>query len=136
MAPVAGFALCLAALVVGQIAISAWIQPSVVYDHKIIEDIGVMLTSLTAVAGFVLWRWGKSKKKPEHTNISRWIARLLQAALAMIPVLFGCLYFHLAGKQSERHARTFVSLPPLMYLLTIAMPKKSEKDIYTSNPGG
>jgi len=123
-AMLAGLALCVSALIAGQIAMSYLLRPGTAQNSGIVEDIGYTFTGLTAVLGFILWKWGRTINISKQAIIYYWRTRLIQAMIAVIPVLFGCLYFHIAGKNVERHARTFAALPPLMYLLVVPWRKR------------
>jgi len=119
----AGLTLCATSLVVGQTALSIWLTLGTARYSETIEDIGYTFTGLTAVLGFVLWKWGRYTNTSHQTKTQHWLFRILQAIAAMIPIAFGCAYFCIAGKQVERHARTFAALPPFMYLLVIPRKK-------------
>jgi len=123
----AGLTLCAVALVIGQIAISYWLIPGTARNSEVVKDIGYTFTGLTATLGFILWKWGRFKNISEQTKVHCWRIRMLQAAMAMIPVFFGCFYFYIAGGHVERHARTFAALPPLIYLLAITGQNKTRK---------
>jgi hypothetical protein len=116
-----GFFLCALALAAGQMAIGGWMVPGAAAG--VAEDVGYTFTGLTAALGFILWKWGRSRPTVGWTIPRIWLTRVLQAVVASLPVLIGCLYFGISG--AERHARTFAALPPLMYLL--AMSQKRER---------
>ena len=124
----AGLALCVIALIIGQIAMSCRLTPGTAQNIGIVEDIGYTFTGLTAALGLILWKWGRTINVSNPKTIYHWRTRLIQATLAVTPVVFGCLYFHIAGKSVERHARTFAALPPLMYLLAIKGQKKNHSN--------
>jgi len=58
-----------------------------------------------------------------------WLIKVVQAVFAATPVLFGCIYFSIAGQHTERYARSFAAIPPLMYLLTIKRHKQTNEVI-------
>jgi len=118
-----GFALCATSVIVSQITLSYWLTPGTAQYSEVVKDIGYTFTGLTAAIGFFLWRWGKRTNTSNQSKIGHWNSRILQAIAAMIPILFGCAYFCIAGKQVERHARTFAALPPFVYLLVIVGQK-------------
>jgi hypothetical protein len=124
----AGFVLCVTSLVIGQITMSYWLMPGTEQNSGIVKDIGYTFTGLTAMLGFILWKWSRHVNALCQTKMRYWRSKVLQAMTAMIPVFFGCVYFYIAGKHVEHHARTFAALPPFVYLLTIAGQKNS-KDI-------
>ena len=119
-----GLTFCGVAVVLGQMAMSCWLAPGTARNSGIVEDIGYTFTGLTAAIGYMLWKWGRFKNISKQTNIYYWLTRTLQAATAMIPVFFGCVYFYIAGEYVERHARTFAALPPLMYLLVFKCQRR------------
>jgi hypothetical protein len=105
-----GFFLCAASVAAAQAAIGGCLEPG----GGVPDDVGYAFTGLTAGLGYALWRWGRAGAA-EQTVARVWLTRLLQASVAALPALIGCLYFGMAG--TERHARAFAALPPLMYLL-------------------
>jgi len=118
-ATTAGFVLCAASLAAGQAAIGRLATLGADLGAGFAQDLGYTFTGLTAVLGYALWRWGRAEALAEQTNLRQWRNRLLQAVVASIPVLFGCLYYSVAGQGVELHARTFAALPPLAYLLAV-----------------
>jgi hypothetical protein len=92
----AGFVLCIACLVATQIALGNWVKPGIAQNTGIVEDIGYTFTSLTALAGFILWKWAKSMNISSHTNTYYFWTKLLQTLVAMIPSAFGCIYFYIS----------------------------------------
>jgi len=123
----AGFVLCAAALVAGQIAMSRFLAPGTAQNSGVVQDIGYTFTGLTVALGYFLWRWGRAESNSSLTRTRLWLTKILQAALAVVPALLGCVYFYIAGEYNERHARTFAVLPPLMYLLTIKRQRVAQK---------
>ncbi|MDR1841828.1 MAG: hypothetical protein LBQ86_07885 [Holophagales bacterium] len=115
----AGFALCAVALAAGQTAMSCFLTPGAAQNSGVVQDIGYTFTGLTAAIGYILWRWGRAERNSGQTITRSWLTKMLQAAVAIIPALLGCVYFCMAGEYAEQHARTFAVMPPLMYLLTI-----------------
>jgi hypothetical protein len=124
---VAGFAICLASLCLGQIAIGSWLAPEIASDIGFAQDIGYTFTGLTAALGFLMWKWGKAREPEKPTKYRFWAVNAMQATLASLPVLFGGIYFSVAGKEAERHARTFAALPPVMYLMVVVARKKKHR---------
>ncbi|MDR2696947.1 MAG: hypothetical protein LBB40_00550 [Holophagales bacterium] len=118
-ASLAGLVLCAVSIVAGQIVMSCWLTPGAAQNSEVAEDIGYTFTGLTAVLGFILWRWGRLGNASCQTKAHCWRSRILQAIVAVIPIFFGCAYFCIAGEQVERYARTFAVLPPFVYLLAV-----------------
>jgi len=136
-ADIAGFVLCVIALVSGQIAMSCWLTPGPAQNTGVVQDIGYTFTGLTVALSFILWRWGRLENaassanpvKPPVPSMPRyWLTKMAQAALAAIPMLLGCLYFHMAGRHTERHSRSFAAIPPLIYLLTLRLRRNNLSD--------
>jgi hypothetical protein len=51
-------------------------------------------------------------------------ATLLASALILLCAVFGCLYWALGGGNVERHARTFLALSPVGFLLFVPRPSR------------
>jgi hypothetical protein len=111
---------CAAFLSAGQMAIGGWAAPGTDMGADAVLDVGYTFTGLTAALGCALWKWGRAGRAAKPTKAGLWRSRLLQAAAAAPPALFGCLYSGMAGHGAELHARAFAAMPPLLYLLAVA----------------
>ena len=122
---IAGFAICLASVVLGQVGISRLLG-SGAGGSGAPEDIGYTFTGLTAALGFAVWKWGRAGT--EHKGAKLWARKLFWALVASIAALFGWTYACVGGASVERHARTFASMPLMLYCLTIAKRGRSMGD--------
>lgn len=122
---VLGLALCVAWPLVLQAVLRHAIQPADQSTSETVRQLGYTFTGLTlAAAAFVSWRSDKVRKGLREVPAERRPGRmareiLLYAALFELTALYGILYYALGGPGAERHARAFLALASVMFLVFV-----------------
>ncbi|MBI4912130.1 MAG: hypothetical protein HY823_05290 [Acidobacteria bacterium] len=87
----------------------------------LVQELGYTFTALSVLAvlraGLRFRNWGRPHRRPGPWGLAVGHAALLQVCTAC-----GLLYWSLAGPAVERHARTFLALSPLTFLLFCPRP--------------
>ena len=88
-----------------------------------VQQLGYLLTGLFLLGGILLFRRGRGVlaraqglDREGQGKILRQEYRSL-AWVCSLSALFGVLYWGLGGRQVERHARTFIALGPVAFLV-------------------
>jgi hypothetical protein len=120
-----GLLICVAWPLLLQVLLRAAVHPVAAMPSEEVRQLGYSFTGLTvAGAVFVAWRSRRSREGlrevPAAARPGR-VAReiLLGAAILELSALYGVLYYALGGPGAERHARTFLALAPVTFLLFV-----------------
>lgn len=92
-----------------------------------VQDIGYAFTGLSLLGAFGLWRLGRGALAASALKASPALARTVYlwfAAASLVALGFGLLYWGMGGAAVERHARTYIALGPLAYLLLAPRPRR------------
>lgn len=106
-----------------QLMLGTAIRPMAGALGATVRELGYTFTGLTfAAALFITWRSGRVragfKALPETARPGTVLREtVLYAALCELSAVYGILYFALGGPEAERHARAFLALAPIMFLV-------------------
>ena len=141
-----GIALCGVWPLVLQWMLGRTLRPGVWNAPGAVQELGYTFTGLVAISAlFVLARWKKTRLAFHELAMPRRrqvLMRevLLYSATLELSALLGVLYYTLGGPQTERYARTFIALAPLMFILFVprlaAWQKAAEETPEHQNSGG
>ena len=97
------------------------LPPGEASDPALVQDLGHCFTGLVFLAAaFVFWRMRRVKDQPQEARFQALgretsMASLIFAACSIL----GLLYYGLAGPAGERHARSFIAVVPIMFLVFV-----------------
>jgi len=106
-----------------QLMLGTAIRPMAGALGATVRELGYTFTGLTfAAALFITWRSGKVRARfkdlaPGARPGTVLRETVLYAALCELSAVYGILYFALGGVEAERHARAFLALAPIMFLV-------------------
>ena len=101
------------------------IQPGFLGPTDLAQELGYTFTGLVVLATLYVVKRSRKARSAFATVEEKRRARvmaieiLLYSALFELSALFGLVYHGLGGPQAERHARTFIALSTVMFLVFV-----------------
>lgn len=120
-----GAALCVAWPLVLLGLTGSFLQPGLLAQAELAQDLGYTFTGLVVLAALYVVRRSRRVRQRlaqvEAAKRGRVIAleTLLYSALFGLSALLGLVYLALGGPEAVRYARTFIALSPIMFLLFV-----------------
>jgi hypothetical protein len=126
----AGAVLCVGLPLALQAGLGPLIPAGQAPAGETLQQIGYTFTGLSAVA-LVLAAQRCRRARAAGASTPRAVREMGFAALLILCCAgFGCLYWALGGRGVERHARTFLALSPVGFLIFVPRPSR-----WASAPG-
>lgn len=126
----AGAFLCVGLPLALQAGLSWIIPPGQAPVGETLQQIGYTFTGLSVLAlGIAARRLRKALEADPGIEAARRATTAareigLGSLLILCCATFGCLYWALGGRSVERHARTFLALSPVGFLLLVPRPSR------------